>query len=191
MGPGDVGPLLACGRTIKFHFCRANVFELAIKQRFSPASQRTTRPRRGVGPFSFFVYSPANWFCGIHRPFSLPRLRRPPRRRVLSRRLSLSLSPLSLSLSFSPFRREPESYFGVRKYTRCVCEGCQREHPRRTRHVYCRRQKSLWRPKGSARARARLLGIEKPSRRICRITAFEPPRARSRGQRRGVCHREF
>lgn len=69
VGPGDVGPLLACGRTIKFHFCRANVFELAIKQRFSPPSQRTTRPRRGVGPFSFFVYSPTNWFCGIHRPF--------------------------------------------------------------------------------------------------------------------------
>lgn len=61
--------VLACGRTIKFHFCRANVFELAIKQRFSPPSQRTTRPRRGVGPFSFFVYSPTNWFCGIHRPF--------------------------------------------------------------------------------------------------------------------------
>lgn len=67
MNPGR--PLLACGRTIKFHFCRANVFELAIKQRFSPPSQRTTRPRRGVGPFSFFVYSPTNWFCGIHRPF--------------------------------------------------------------------------------------------------------------------------
>lgn len=65
----DVGLLLAYGRTIKFHFCRENVFELAIKQRFSPPSQRTTRPRRGVGPFSFFVYSPANWFCGIHHPF--------------------------------------------------------------------------------------------------------------------------
>lgn len=35
--------------------------------------QRTTRPCRGVGFFSFFVYSPANWFCGIHAPFPLPR----------------------------------------------------------------------------------------------------------------------
>jgi len=102
-----VGSLLACGRTIKFHFCRANVFELAIKQRFSPPSQRTTRPRRGVGSFSFFVYSPTNWFCGIHRPFS-------------------SSSSSSSSTVLSRRLREAQSYFGVRKYTQCVCKGCQR-----------------------------------------------------------------
>lgn len=98
-------PLLACGRTIKFHFCWANVFELAIKQRFSPPSQRTTRPRRGVGPFSFFVYSPTNWFCGIHRPFRFSLL-------------SSSSSPSSTALLlYRP--RETRSYFGVRKYTWC------------------------------------------------------------------------
>lgn len=36
-------------------------------------SRRTTRPCRGVGFFSFFVYSPANWFCGIHARFLPPR----------------------------------------------------------------------------------------------------------------------
>src|SRR5436190_2242220 len=52
-----MGPLLACGRTIKFHFCRANVFELAIKQRFSPPSQRTTRPRRAALAPSRFLFT--------------------------------------------------------------------------------------------------------------------------------------
>jgi len=91
-----VRSLLACGRTIKFHFCRANVFELAIKQRFSPPSQRTTRPRRGVGPFSFFVYSPTNWFCGIHRPFS-----------------SSSSSSSSALRSLSPSQGSPELFRGT------------------------------------------------------------------------------
>ena len=57
-------------RTIKFHFYQANVFELAIKQRFSPDNEAS--PHRGVGSFSFFVYSPANWFCGIYASSSRP-----------------------------------------------------------------------------------------------------------------------
>lgn len=101
----NVRPLLACGRTIKFHFCWANVFELAIKQRFSPPSQRTTRPRRGVGPFSFFVYSPTNWFCSIHRPFSPL--------------LSSSLVALFLR-SLIPSQGDPKLFRGTQIHLVCV-----------------------------------------------------------------------
>lgn len=112
MGSGDVGPFLACGWTIKFHFCRANVFELAIKQRFSPPSQRTTRPCRAA---------PRRWpllvFC------------------LLTNELVLRYTPSVLLFVFvallhgvlSRRLKEAQSYFGVRKYTRpVVCEGCQR-----------------------------------------------------------------
>lgn len=87
-------------RTIKFHFYQANVFELAIKQRFSPDNEAT--PHRGVGSFSFFVYSPANWFCGIRfssSSTSSSTSSSPPRSR--RRRLLVSGGP---------------GYFGVRKY---------------------------------------------------------------------------
>lgn len=110
--PATWGPSWPCGRTIKFHFCRANVFELAIKQRFSPPSQRTTRPCRAA---------PRRWpllvFC------------------LLTNELVLRYTPSVLLFVFvallhavlSRRLREAQSYFGVRKYTRpVVCEGCQR-----------------------------------------------------------------
>lgn len=139
----DAVPLLPRRGTIKFHFCRANVFELAIKQRFSSPSQRTTRPRRGVGSFSFFVYSPANWFCGIHAPFHLLRHPSatttpppPPPPLALS-----SSGPLAGVLTEVDRRRRVTGYFGVRKYAECMREGCRRAPAVRT-HRDCHRQKS-------------------------------------------------
>lgn len=68
----DAGlPLPPRRGTIKFHFCRGECLRISNKAAILFPSQRTTRPRRGVGS-SFFVYSPANWFCGIHAPFHLP-----------------------------------------------------------------------------------------------------------------------
>lgn len=95
--------------------------------------------QRRVGPFSFFVYSPANWFCGIHRvrPFPPPRLS-PPRSRFVVP-LPLPRSPIAASS-----QGEGQSYFGVRKYTRCRGDargGCQ-SSTRGGGHVYCHRQNS-------------------------------------------------
>ena len=109
-------PSRSARRTIKFHFCRANVFELAIKQWFSSprdgqrgraaalASSRFLFTHQRTG---FAVYTLGSYLLA---PASLlgPPLQRP-HPRPLGR----------LTKQGGGY-----GYFGVRKYAECVCEGC-------------------------------------------------------------------
>lgn len=115
---------MACGRTIKFHFCRANVFELAIKQRFSPPSQRTTRPRGAALAPSRFLFTHQRTGFAVYTVSSVPF---PPSLRLPRR------SSLRHSLPSSSGRTE--SYFGVRKYTRRALRGMSTSGRWRTARV--------------------------------------------------------
>lgn len=69
---GDAGAPPAPQADYKISFLPGECLRISNKAVILFPSQRTTRPCRGVGFFSFFVYSPANWFCGIHAPFPPP-----------------------------------------------------------------------------------------------------------------------
>ena len=62
-------PPLPGSADYKISFLPGECLRISNKAVILFPSRRTTRPCRGVGFFSFFVYSPANWFCGIHARF--------------------------------------------------------------------------------------------------------------------------